>query len=93
MTTTTDTVLLDVSEHVATVTLNRPEKLNALSGELMEALVPAIEGLAEDKEVRCVVITGAGRGFCSGGDIAGMASGEALPDESPVARLRRREEV
>jgi 2-(1,2-epoxy-1,2-dihydrophenyl)acetyl-CoA isomerase len=93
MTTITDTVLLEVSEHVATVTLNRPEKLNALSGELMDALGPIIERVAEDCEVRCVVVTGAGRGFCAGGDIGSMASGEAVPDESPVAHLRRREEV
>ncbi len=93
MTTTTETVLLDIADRVATVTLNRPEKLNALNSELMDALVPAIENVAEDKEVRCVVITGAGRGFCAGGDIADMASGAALPDENPVTRLRRREEV
>jgi 2-(1,2-epoxy-1,2-dihydrophenyl)acetyl-CoA isomerase len=93
MTTTPDTVLLDISERIATVTLNRPDKLNALDGETMEALVPIMERLAEDKEVRCVVLTGAGRGFCSGGDVAGMASGEPLPDQSPVARLRHLEET
>ncbi len=93
MTTTSDTTLLDVSERIATLTLNRPDKLNALSGEMMEELVPIMERLAEDKEVRCVVITGAGRGFCAGGDIAGMASGETLPNENPVARLRRLEET
>jgi len=93
MTTTSDTVLLDISERIATVTLNRPEKLNALDGETMDALVPLIERLAEDKEVRCVVVTGAGRGFCSGGDVAGMASGETLPEENPVARLRHLEET
>ncbi len=93
MTTTSDTVLLDIAEGVATLTLNRPEKLNALNGELMEALVPAVQRLAEDGEVRCVVVTGAGRGFCAGGDIAGMASGDTIPSEDPVAGLRRREEV
>lgn len=93
MTTTSDAVLLDISEHIATLTLNRPDKLNALDGETMEALVPIMERLAEDKEVRCVVITGAGRGFCSGGDVAGMASGETIPDESPVTRLRHLEET
>lgn len=93
MTTTSDTVLWAVADHVATVTLNRPEKLNALNAELMDALVPTVERLAEDSEVRCVVITGAGRGFCAGGDIADMASGTAIGDESPVAHLRRREEV
>jgi len=93
MTTTSDIILVDISENIATVTLNRPEKLNALSGEMMEGLVPVIEGLAEEKAVRCVVVTGAGRGFCAGGDIAGMASGETLPSENPVARLRRLEET
>jgi 2-(1,2-epoxy-1,2-dihydrophenyl)acetyl-CoA isomerase len=93
MTTTSDIILVDISENIATITLNRPEKLNALSGEMMEGLVPVIEGLAEDKDVRCVVVTGAGRGFCAGGDIAGMASGETIPDESPVPRLRRLEET
>ena len=93
MTTTSDIILVDISENIATVTLNRPEKLNALSGEMMEGLVPVIEGLAEDKDVRCVVVTGAGRGFCAGGDIAGMASGETIPNERPVPRLRRLEET
>jgi 2-(1,2-epoxy-1,2-dihydrophenyl)acetyl-CoA isomerase len=93
MGTTSDTVLVDVSDHIGTLTLNRPEKLNALSGEMMEVLSAIVERLAESKEVRCVVVTGAGRGFCSGGDVAGMASGEALPNENPVARLRRLEET
>lgn len=93
MATTSDTVLVDVSDHIGTLTLNRPDKLNALSGEMMEVLTAIIERLAEAKEVRCVVVTGAGRGFCSGGDIASMASGEALPNENPAARLRRLEET
>lgn len=94
MTTTSDTILLDVDQHVATVTLNRPEKLNALNSELMDSLVPLVERLAADDEVRCVVVTGSGRGFCAGGDIGAMSSGEALPmQQNPVERLRRREEV
>jgi 2-(1,2-epoxy-1,2-dihydrophenyl)acetyl-CoA isomerase len=93
MTTTSDTILLDISERIATLTLNRPDKLNALTGEMMEELVPIMERLAEDEEVGCVVVTGAGRGFCAGGDVAGMASGEAIPNENPVARLRRLEET
>lgn len=88
-----DTVLVDISDRIATVTLNRPEKLNALSAELMETLPGVLGELANDPEVRCLVLTGAGRGFCAGGDISGMASGEALPVDDPVARLRRREEA
>ena len=93
MTTTSEPILLDVSERIATLTLNRPDKLNALTGQMMEELVPIIERLAEDKDVRCVVIAGSGRGFCAGGDVAGMASGETALDETPVARLRRLEET
>ncbi|MEX0800760.1 MAG: enoyl-CoA hydratase [Dehalococcoidia bacterium] len=93
MTTATDTVLLDITDNVATVTLNRPEKLNALNAELMDSLVPLIEELAGNKDARCVVITGAGRGFCAGGDIGAMSSGQALSEENPVTVLRKREEV
>lgn len=95
MMTTPDAVLLDVSEHIATITLNRPEKLNALNLETLEALVGIVERVAEDEDVRCVVITGAGRGFCAGGDVAGMASGEGPPPPkgNPMARLRHLEET
>jgi 2-(1,2-epoxy-1,2-dihydrophenyl)acetyl-CoA isomerase len=92
MTTTSDNLTLDVSAHVATVTLNRPEKLNALDGELMDTLLSTMERLAEDKETRCIVLTGAGRGFCAGGDITGMTSAAAA-EENPIAGLRRREEA
>lgn len=54
---------------MATLRLNRPEKLNALNIELAQSLVHALLNAAEDRSVRAVVITGAGRGFCSGGDL------------------------
>jgi 2-(1,2-epoxy-1,2-dihydrophenyl)acetyl-CoA isomerase len=91
MTTTSQTVLLDVAENVATITLNRPEKLNALNAELLDALPAIMERAAEDKDVRCVILTGSGRGFCAGGDIAGMANRE--PIANPVEHLRRNEEA
>jgi len=57
-------------EHgVATITLNRPERLNALTFEVYRELTDLFAGLREEKSVRCVVITGAGRAFCSGGDV------------------------
>jgi 2-(1,2-epoxy-1,2-dihydrophenyl)acetyl-CoA isomerase len=95
MMTTPDAVLLDISERIATITLNRPEKLNALGVGALEALVGVVKRVAEDEEVRCVVITGAGRGFCAGGDVASMASGEGPPPPqgNPVARLRHLEET
>jgi enoyl-CoA hydratase/carnithine racemase len=61
--------LVDLQGAVATVTLNRPERLNALLFETYEGLRDFFVGLRKDKSVRAVVLTGAGRGFCSGGDV------------------------
>ncbi len=89
--TTSNVVLTEVTDHLATVTLNRPEKLNAMNLELLDTLAEVLRRLADDAGVRCVVLTGAGRGFCAGGDISAMASGE-VPGGDPVARLVRQEE-
>jgi len=82
---------------VATVTLNRPEHLNTMSPDLIEGALDAFERAASDDAVRAVILTGAGRGFCAGGDLGGMASrapdpasGRARPIESDIARLRSR---
>ena len=66
-------VLLEVEDGIATITLNRPKRLNALSNELTPALQDAIDRVAADRAVRCVVITGSGRGFCAGADLADVA--------------------
>jgi 2-(1,2-epoxy-1,2-dihydrophenyl)acetyl-CoA isomerase len=63
-----DTVLVDIEAGVAMVTLNRPDRLNAFNGEIMDAFLLAIQRLADDVTVGAVVVTGAGRGFCAGGD-------------------------
>jgi 2-(1,2-epoxy-1,2-dihydrophenyl)acetyl-CoA isomerase len=68
-------LLTDVADHVATFTLNRPEALNALNGQLRRELLGAFKAVARDEAVRSVVITGAGRGFCAGADLRG-GSGE-----------------
>lgn len=75
---------------VAILTLNRPEKLNALSPAMLEGLLEALPRLAQDPDTGCVVLTGAGRGFCAGGDIEAMAAdgGESTLEEG-VVRLRR----
>ena len=54
---------------VALITMNRPESLNAVSDELQELLSQYLLECAEDKKVRCVALTGSGRGFCAGGDV------------------------
>ena len=67
-------VLLDRHDDgVALVTLNRPDSLNAMGGTLMQELGDTLEELERDRTVRCVAVTGAGRGFCAGGDMGGFA--------------------
>ncbi|HNY45638.1 MAG TPA: enoyl-CoA hydratase/isomerase family protein [Casimicrobium sp.] len=57
---------------IATITLNRPEKRNAMSDDMRTEFIHALERLAADKTIRALVLTGAGKGFCAGGDISGM---------------------
>ena len=80
---TSQPVLLDRLEAgVLTLTLNRPERLNALNAALIEALAAGIKRAAAEPDCRAVLITGAGRGFCAGADLANraFAPGEARPD-------------
>jgi 2-(1,2-epoxy-1,2-dihydrophenyl)acetyl-CoA isomerase len=67
------TVRLEISEGIATLTLDRPEKVNALSTEMYDLLHDYSHQLSADPEVRAIVLTGSGKGFCSGGDIGNMA--------------------
>lgn len=75
-----DTVLIERDGAVATITLNRPESLNSMDKDLLDSLAAAGHELADDGDVRCVIITGAGRAFCAGGDVKGMAS---RPERQP----------
>ncbi len=61
----------EVSDHIGTITLNRPEKLNALNGALRDELNRVCHEVYTDDDVRVVIFTGAGRGFCSGADVTG----------------------
>lgn len=67
-----DTILLSVADGVATITLNRPDKLNAFAGDMRERLIEALDRVAADPHARVLAITGAGRAFCSGGDVQHM---------------------
>jgi 2-(1,2-epoxy-1,2-dihydrophenyl)acetyl-CoA isomerase len=71
---TTD-LLASLDEGVLTLTLNRPEARNAMSGAMTSALASQLAAAELDRAVKCVVLTGAGRGFCAGGDVKGMATG------------------
>ncbi len=64
-------ILYSKDQGVATITFNRPQSFNSLAGSLIRELVPAIEDCRDDPSVRVVVITGAGKAFCSGGDLVG----------------------
>jgi 2-(1,2-epoxy-1,2-dihydrophenyl)acetyl-CoA isomerase len=69
-----DTILEKFPTGVAKITLNRPDSLNAMGGDLMPLLSQYLRECAYDNEVRCIVLTGAGRAFCAGGDVKAMAS-------------------
>ena len=87
--------LLEAIENgVAWLTLNRPERLNALSPEMTGSLTEALKRLATDRDVGCIVITGAGRGWCAGGDVKTMESrGRDQTVEDRVEGLRRAHEL
>ena len=77
-----ETITLERQGHVAVLTLSRPEVLNAITNAMRRELVAAFEGLRVDDEVRAVLMTGAGRGFCAGADLGGGAAspgGDAGP--------------
>lgn len=79
----TDQLLCEIDDGVATFTLNRPEKRNALSNELTPALRTGLQELELRADVRCIVITGAGNAFCSGGDVSGMGGGGSDDEPTP----------
>jgi len=93
-----DTVLYEQDGAVAIITLNRPESLNSMNPEMLATMFQVAQKAADDPEVRCVVITGAGRAFSAGGDVKGMAErniserGTGVAAD-PVAGLRQQEEV
>jgi len=83
-----DTVLLDSSEGVATITLNRPEALNSFTLELKEALLETVRQVAADPAARAVVLTGAGRGFSAGQDLREHAELLQAGDPAPLRTVR-----
>jgi len=89
-----DIVLQDLDNGLLTITMNRPDRRNALNPEMTEGLVAAARRAQEDHEVRAVLIKGAGGTFCVGGDVKSMAAGRApLPFEAKRVNLRKGMEV
>lgn len=85
----TDHLLIDVSDGIGTLTLNRPEKLNAFTADMLFGLVAALDDFEARDDVRVAILTGAGRGFCSGGDIGGMGAGQEARPHMTKERIWR----
>ena len=71
-------VLVEVADHVTTITLNAPERMNTISGPMLEALSAALVAADRDPDVRAIVVTGAGRAFCAGLDLRAQSGGGGL---------------
>ena len=84
-------ILYDVDDRVATVTLNRPDKLNAMSPELVKELLHLASELREDPDCRFVIITGSGRAFSAGADLSGRGgpAPERPEEEATFYRYRQ----
>ena len=81
-------VLVDKGKGVGTVTLNRPEKYNAFAGRMRQQIVEALNDVAADRDVRVVIITGAGSAFCVGGDVDEFVSGTTQALEQVTSNER-----
>jgi enoyl-CoA hydratase/carnithine racemase len=71
-------LLFDVNNKIAKITLNRPEALNAFSGEMLDLWIDALEKVRDSDEISVLIVQGAGKGFCSGGDIKEMFAGNGF---------------
>ena len=78
----------DVTDHVATITLDRPDARNAYSEHMVDSLVQALKFADRDPEIRAIVLTGAGRAFCAGGDLKRMRDRTGMFAGDPIS-LRR----
>ncbi|MGY9072868.1 MAG: enoyl-CoA hydratase/isomerase family protein [Acidimicrobiales bacterium] len=80
-------ILTEVRDGVGVATFNRPEVMNAFTDDMRQELLTALEGFSGDDDVRCIVLTGAGRAFCAGGDIASMT---VLQDDGDTSVVQGR---
>ena len=84
-------IIYDVADRIATITLNRPEKLNAWTGKMEKEVAQAMTSAEHDDNVRVIILTGAGRGFCAGADMSNLDSlaGAAGGDREQIAASLR----
>lgn len=83
------TIIFEKHNHITIIKLNRPEVLNALNDQMEEELTKAFRMIQEDDETRVIVITGAGRGFCAGGDISEMGKYTTLEMKHKLQKVHR----
>jgi len=89
----TDTVLAEVIDGVGVITLNRPDRRNALHAEMYEAVPRMLEQFAADERIGAVLLTGAGDAFCAGGDVRDGGSAKEVPDGDRETRIRSRSAI
>ncbi len=88
----TSDLIETIDGRVATLTMNRPDRRNAMSGAMLDAMLEALGRLAADTDIGVVMLTGAGGAFCAGGDVKAMAEGNEFSEqglEAKAAKLRR----
>ena len=85
-----ETILYEVAAEIATVTLNRPAKLNAWTPAMGREIVDAMRQADDDRDVRVIILTGAGRAFCAGADLRGFADNIKARDEDSSGNSERR---
>lgn len=83
-------VLYELREHIATITLNAPERLNTISAPMLDQLTAALVRANEDPEVRCVILTGRGKAFCAGLDMGQKRNSEGVSNASSSTTLNLR---
>ena len=83
-----ETIKYEVAEQILTITLNRPDKLNAFNGTMQQEMIDAFDAADKDDDVRAIIVTGAGRGFCAGADLSsGANTFDRDARRGPVKRL------
>src|SRR5258708_11146809 len=83
-----ETIKYEVAEQILTITLNRPDKLNAFNAAMQKELIDAFDAADKDDNIRAIIVTGAGRGFCAGADLSsGADTFDRDARRGPVKRL------
>ena len=90
---TDEVIITRVADRVGTLVFNRPDKLNALSMDLISRSIETLGRWGRDPDIGCVVVTGVGRAFCAGGDVSTMAQDDTETLEQKIDRLRQMQEL